>query len=160
MQTFMPFRSYPRSAKTLDNLRLGKQIIEAGQIMRAIEHGPLNGWSNHPAVIQWRGYKGSLLIYTYAMSKEWYIRRGKVHGSWKRTREEQDKLWNMILVSGKMPKLPEWVGDPRYHMSHQSNLFRKDPIYYGVFFPAIADNPDLQDLEYFWPSKEGYNGDT
>lgn len=49
------------TAMALDPKRLRKQIIECGQILDA-----LNGksaWSNHPCVLQYRGYEKWLEIY-------------------------------------------------------------------------------------------------
>lgn len=154
MQTFLPFRSYAKSAATLDNKRLGKQIIEAGQILRTLTPRWSFGWGNHPAAKQWEGHNGSLLVYTYAMAREWHKRYGRVHGSWKRTRMEQPELW--AVIRKKYPEPPPWLGDPRYHISHQSNLLRKDWDYYAKHFPGVVANPELHDLEYFWPTREGY----
>jgi hypothetical protein len=44
--------------------------------------------------------------------------------------------------------LPEWLGDEALHRSHRSALLRKDPGWYGRFFPDVAD-----DLPYVWPSR-------
>jgi hypothetical protein len=41
---------------------------------------------------------------------------------------------------------PEWLGRPEFHRSHQSNLIRKDPEYYGPVFAGVPS-----DLEYVWP---------
>lgn len=49
------------TAMALDSRRLNKQIIECQQILDA-----LNGkkaWSNHPCVLQYRGYEYWLTIY-------------------------------------------------------------------------------------------------
>ena len=42
--------------------------------------------------------------------------------------------------------LPPWIGDEAVHLSHRSNLIRKDPGYYGPLFPGVPD-----DLPYVWP---------
>ena len=39
MQTFLPHRSFSKSAETLDYRRLGKQRVEAKQILEAIRKG-------------------------------------------------------------------------------------------------------------------------
>jgi hypothetical protein len=49
MQTFLPYESYARSAAVLDRQRLGKQRVEAMQILRVLA-GETAGWGNHPAV--------------------------------------------------------------------------------------------------------------
>jgi hypothetical protein len=41
---------------------------------------------------------------------------------------------------------PFWLGDPEFHMSHQSNLVRKDSGHYGKIFLGVPDN-----MEYVWP---------
>jgi hypothetical protein len=41
---------------------------------------------------------------------------------------------------------PDWIGDFFLHQSHQSNLIRKDPIFYGSKFPGVPS-----DIEYVWP---------
>ncbi len=42
--------------------------------------------------------------------------------------------------------LPRWLGDPDFHLAHQSALVRKDPDFYGPLFPGVPD-----DLPYVWP---------
>jgi hypothetical protein len=42
--------------------------------------------------------------------------------------------------------MPSWIGDRNFHISHQSNLVRKDPEFYRPLFPTVPDN-----LEYIWP---------
>lgn len=49
------------TAMALDPKRLRKQIIECGQILDAL-HGQ-SAWSNHPCVLQYRGYEKWLEIY-------------------------------------------------------------------------------------------------
>jgi hypothetical protein len=49
MQTFLPYSSFEESARILDYRRLGKQRVEAWQILRSLD-GITKGWSNHPAV--------------------------------------------------------------------------------------------------------------
>ena len=62
MQTFLPYSDFERSAKTLDYKRLGKQRVEAYQILQALSD-PNYGWQNHPAVKMWRGYEEALVAY-------------------------------------------------------------------------------------------------
>ncbi|WP_328777355.1 cytoplasmic protein [Streptomyces goshikiensis] len=53
MQTFLPFPSFHASAAVLDVRRLGKQRVEAVQVLRGLVV-PGYGWRRHPAV-QTRG---------------------------------------------------------------------------------------------------------
>ena len=69
MQTFLPFESFRESAKVLDDRRLGKQRVEALQIIKAItgqkrlDGKPYKGWLNHPCSVMWRPYVNALKHY-------------------------------------------------------------------------------------------------
>ncbi|MEM2041639.1 MAG: pyrimidine dimer DNA glycosylase/endonuclease V, partial [Nitrososphaerota archaeon] len=59
MQVFRPYIDWKRSAQVLDNKRLGKQRVEAKQVMIVIlrKMGLINdgkrGWLNHPVVLMY-----------------------------------------------------------------------------------------------------------
>ncbi len=88
MQVFRPYIDHRRSAGFLDNLRLGKQRIEAKQVILAIlrKLGALKdgrrGWLNHPVVLMYfnngHPYLEDLTRYFYAVVDEW-VRRGFVN---------------------------------------------------------------------------------
>jgi hypothetical protein len=151
MQTFLPYESFPRSAAVLDRQRLGKQRVEVLQILRTLA-GETDGWRNHPAVRMWRGEEGTLIRYGMAVCAEWTGRGYKDTCS--------DKIVAFIdspfpvyerhptIVGRIVPTFPPaWLGDPYFHLSHQSNLIRKDPDEYGPMFPGVPD-----DLPYVWPA--------
>ena len=46
--------------------------------------------------------------------------------------------------------MPYWLGNEKLHLSHQSNLMRKDPVYYGQFDWQVPDN-----LPYIWINRGG-----
>ena len=73
MQTFLPYRNFQKTAKSLDRQRLGKQRVEAWQILQAITNQDY-GWQNHPAVKMWRGYETALSEYGIDVCKEWIDR--------------------------------------------------------------------------------------
>ncbi len=131
MNTFLPYPDFAESARCLDSRRLGKQRVEALQILRALAD-PHYGWQHHPAVEMWRGYEQSLTLYMNAIITEW-IRRGYKN--------------NMPLgiVTGQV-KMPPWLGKREFHASHRSNLLRKNPKYYGQFH--WNESPTLP---YIWP---------
>ncbi|MCS5736265.1 MSMEG_6728 family protein [Herbiconiux daphne] len=142
MQTFVPYASFAESARVLDRARLGKQRVEALQLQRAITV-PDYGWRNHPAAKMWRGYLPALTKYALVMTDEW-IARG--HSDTVRPQAlafapEVDALEQAEL------DLPPWLGDEAVHISHRSNLVRKDPVFYGPLFPGVAG-----DLPYVWPA--------
>jgi hypothetical protein len=143
MQTFLPYPSFVDSAKTLDDKRLGKQIIECQQILKACTN-PDYGWQNHPAVNMWRGYEGALLTYQGHCALEWKLRRGNEHGAWTNTLDYLGGL-DVTLATNK----PPWLGNKAFHASHRSNLLRKDVEWYGQFG---WDEDDSR--EYVWPGKD------
>lgn len=140
MQTFLPYKDYTESAKVLDSKRLGKQRVEALQILDAISKKRKNikaAWQQHPAVIMWEKYPRSLCFYGLAMCKEW-LRRG-----YKDTCTEKFKLY---LNEFKGQQKPDWLGNEEFHISHQSNLLKKLPSHYKFYFPGVSPYK-----EYIWP---------
>lgn len=149
MQTFLPYRDFRRTARVLDDRRLGKQRVETLQILRALTRETY-GWQNHPAVLMWRGYVPALTVYGIVITDEW-LRRGRAD-------TVMDQL--MEYWEGEEPpsqrtldeeSLPPWLGRRVFHRSHQSSLLRKDPEHYGQYFAGVPD-----DLPYVWPVRKGY----
>ena len=143
MQTFLPYSNFRLTAEVLDRQRLGKQRVECLQILRTLKQGPMTdgkhtSWYNHPAVQMWKGYERGLLLYLGEICLKW------VSFGYKDTCLEKAKQ----LVSDGPIFLPDFIGNERFHLSHQSNLLRKKPEHYGQFFMGIPN-----DLEYVWPSK-------
>jgi len=171
VNTFLPFSDFIRSARCLDRARLGKQRVECCQLLTALQFGPyqrwqlgrLDGsyvsvaaeefenpdnrlfgcgyrrtpWFNHPATRMWRGHESTLIRYGLDMCEEW-IRRGY---------NDTRKPWllakqDTAAVSGP----PPWLGNPAFHLSHQSNLMRKDAGHYAPLFPGVEAG-----LSYVWP---------
>jgi len=135
MQTFLPFEDFQRTAEVLDYRRLGKQRVEAKQILNILTGAVTSkGWTNHPATLAWIGHANGLKHYFNVISTEW-VRRGYKH--------------NMgFFDDADEHDMPDWLGMPEFHRAHQSNLIRKNPEFYVPLFPGVPDN-----LEYIWPSK-------
>ncbi len=136
VQTFLPYASFERSARALDDARLGKQRVEVLQLLNVL-HGVRSGWRNHPAVRMWRGHEEALIEYGLAVTREW-LRRGK-----------RDTCLGKIGAfsrRGRSRARPPWLGDRAFHRAHRSALVRKDPARYGPMFPGVPG-----DLEYVWP---------
>lgn len=161
MQTFLPYPSIPDSLKSLDYRRLGKQRVEAKQLLRSMARDGLlkpwaidiaalfnecstdaeiaealkkknSGWKNHPARRMWEGNHLGLAYYHDCSIRVW-IERGYNN--------------TMPFVCGSEdPYLPSWFGDKDFHDSHKSNLLRKDPQHYGQFGWDVP-----HDLPYIWP---------
>ena len=149
MQTFLPYPDFAESAAVLDSRRLGKQRVEAMQILRALTRVTY-GWKHHPAVLMWQGYEEALGAYAVAVCREW-CRRGFADTC------AATILEDMAVAGVSVPPrsqaqlsaadaLPPWIGDDAVHRSHRSALLRKDPSWYTA---AFGDVPD--DLPYVWP---------
>jgi len=137
VNTFLPWPDHDRSAKALDNKRLGKQRVEALQILRA-NLGLTVGWRNHPAAVMWRGHEGYLYLYTNAMCMEWR-KRGFVDN----VQAQLQELYSKYDLQGWDP--PWWWGHQAFHRSHRSNLKRKDPNFYNFKVKPT--------LPYLWPTQ-------
>ncbi|MFD9355735.1 MSMEG_6728 family protein [Streptomyces sp. NPDC060031] len=152
MQTFLPFPSFAASAAALDVRRLGKQRVEAVQVLRGLIV-PGYGWRRHPAVRMWAGYEEALVRYGLEVCGVWTAAERadtcaatlvQDFGTWRpgggpRTQEQ-------LAADGD---LPPWLGAPDFHRSHQSALVRKDPAFYRERFPGVPD-----DLPYVWPQSD------
>lgn len=139
MQTFLPSRDFVESAVSLDRQRLGKQRVEALQILNTLL-GLSSGWQHHPAVKMWRGHEGCLVRYAIIVCGEWR-KRGYVDNLIPRFVKMFDTHG---IVSDGTP--PSWLGDPAFHASHRSNLLRKKPDHYAAFGWT-----EPHDLPYVWP---------
>jgi hypothetical protein len=69
MQTFLPYPDFKKSLHTLDYRRLGKQRVEAHQIIRVIKFS--RGYSRHPGVRMWHGDINALKLYYNLAIDEW-----------------------------------------------------------------------------------------
>jgi hypothetical protein len=122
------------TAKILDDRRLGKQRVEAAQIVDTLLNG--GAWSNHVAVKSWIGYVDALKHYCNTMILEW-IRRG--HNN---TMPIYDLPQNIIY--------PPWYSNSKVHYSHMARLLEKDANYYkDTLKPPI----EYMAYGYIWPSK-------
>jgi len=134
MQTFLPYACFIKSARCLDDKRLGKQRVEALQILKALRgaYAKTGAWENHPATKMWRGYEAALGQYKNAMIEEWVTR------GFKNT---------MILEPKQRCEHPRWLGYAALHESHQSNLLRKNPEFYGKYGWVVPST-----MPYWWPT--------
>lgn len=152
MQTFLPYPGFDASARVLDRRRLGKQRVEAIQVLRALTvHG--YGWRHHPAAAMWAGYEEALVRYGLDVCAVWCESGGAdtcattlatdlAKGTGLTAVRTQEKL-------AGADELPPWLGDTEFHRSHQSSLVRKDPDHYRRYFGDVPD-----DLPYVWPSSD------
>jgi hypothetical protein len=150
MQTFLPFGDFTASARVLDPRRLGKQCVEALQVLRGLTV-PGHGWRRHPAVRMWTGYEEALVRYGLQVCARWTALghrdtcarslREDFHARFPAAAAVRDQE-----ALGAAGELPPWLGETAFHRSHRSALLRKDPAFYTGLFPATP-----ADLPYVWP---------
>jgi len=156
MQTFLPYSDFRKTAKCLDYKRLGKQRVEARQLLNILlGKTDKKGWRNHPASLMWSGYEDALKLYHDIMIAEW-ISRG-----YKNTME----LYSCIDISTPITlnilhslltvdyqnsgyfEMPKWLDD-NFCSYHRGTLLFKNPEWYGQF--GWTEEPKY---EYLWPTK-------
>lgn len=143
MQTFLPYADFKTSAESLDYRRLGKQRVEAMQILKAIlgiprkDGKPYKGWLNHPCSVMWKAYPEALKHYSNIMIEEWKHRG-------------YNNNMDLYEVDVNNIEMPWWIGEDKIHKSHRSNLLRKDFEYYSAL--GWTENPEDP---YVWHDVEG-----
>ena len=141
MITFLPFPDFKESVRVLDYKRLGKQRVEAKQILDAILGVPTKkglpqrkSLINHPVTQMWWDYPDALGMYMNECIEEW-TRRG-----YKNTMP----MWPIDIE----PEMPKWLGYEPFHSSHRSRLMQKDAEFYGKY-----DWQDDNTKPYLWYRK-------
>jgi hypothetical protein len=171
MQTFLPYPNFKKSLQILDYRRLGKQRLEAYQIIRILK-----------AASQSKVYRDGKEEATQAYGtihrgaddeankgRRMNTKRHKFGGGWRN--HPAVKMWrghinalklyyNLSLdkwisrgYKDRMQKMsihgkivyPAWFGRNKFHSAHRSNLLLKDAVYYGNF--SWREKPDLP---YLW----------
>lgn len=115
MQVFVPYPNPFGVAQCLDKRRLNKQIVECGQILRAIDD-PAAPWSHHPVVAMWKPYRDWLWWYRDCLDN---YRRGNLQVA-----------RDIGLVC--FAKHPAFLTRDFCHQ-HRRRLYAKDPVYYAEF---------------------------
>ena len=103
LNTFLPYPEFERSVECLDNRRLGKQRVEAWQILRVVQASPVpvtgTAWANSPAVRMWRGFPDALAVYYNACLDEWGRRGFK------------NVLLQPLELQSLPAAMPPWLGE-------------------------------------------------
>ncbi|MCF3964529.1 MSMEG_6728 family protein [Streptomyces fuscigenes] len=152
MQTFLPCPGFAASAGVLDPRRLGKQRVEALQVLRGLTV-PGHGWRHHPAVRMWAGYEEALVRYGLEVCRVWTeggradTCATKLTAGFAAHRPGAPvRATDVLAAAGE---LPPWLGDEAFHLSHRSALVTKDPAYYRPRFPDVPSG-----LPYVWPRSD------
>ena len=145
MQTFLPYSDFEKSAKVLDNKRLGKQRVEVLQILNALLNN--GGWRNHPATRMWEDNVGSLIEYGLAICREWKD-RGYSDTC-------LDKIADIAITHNiENNEKPIWLGEERLHRSHRIALLCKNYDHYSQHFrnkEELEMSSSGATYEYYWP---------
>ena len=139
VNTFLPFNNFQNCALVLDNKRLGKQRVEAMQIINILEgKAKGNGWKNHVVTKMWNGYLPALKHYCNIIIEEW-IRRG-----FKNTMR--------LYIIDEPIIIPWFATNKTINMAYRANLLRKDYEYYKNKFSELPPVYTLK-YTYIWPSR-------
>lgn len=129
----------------LDNRRLGKQRVEALQVLDTLLHNK-KAWANHPTVRMWRGFEYTLSVYSLCMMIEW-TRRGFNN---EHCQLKYERLFPLTLAPTSYPS-PSWIGNEEFHSSHRAVLLGKNLAWYTQFswkeVPAVFNGR----WPYVWP---------
>lgn len=152
MQTFLPYPDFTATARILDVRRLGRQRVEALQVLRGLTV-PGYGWRHHPAVKMWAGYEEALVRYGLDVCQVWRL-DGHADTCAVTLVTDLARATGVSAVRTQdgladVGELPPWLGLEEFHRSHQSALVRKDPGHYRRWFPDVPD-----DLPYVWPESD------
>lgn len=142
VNTFIISEYLPDTFTILDNKRLGKQRLEAKQIINILEKIDNGedvlkiGFASHPATKMWIGYTDALKIY-YNLCVTAWINRG-----FKNTMPLYQINHNV--------NYPKFLSFLPLINSHKAALIRKDPIFYKHL--KTEDIEPYMKLGYLWPN--------
>lgn len=143
MQTFLPYPSFYRSFRVLDDkYRLGNQVYRETYTFFK------GGWPHHPAFVQWKGYERALAIYGLVGAYE-MTRRFKEDGTPKYKTDVCNRwieYYKNLVETLPDTGLPPWLGNKKLHKRHRERLLEKWPKHYKQFFKK--DKPSTKD--YIW----------
>lgn len=157
-KTLHPYEDFDACARILDSKRLGQTRKNNIVLMRFLRDGTYIG---QPSVEMWRPHAYWLMRYAVAIIAEWNRRGFKQGAAWSHTIE----IFSELPISMQQSSVrPEWLSRPDLHLSHQSNLIRREMLeeekciaagktppsyinHYRDAFPGVPPN-----LEYVWPT--------
>jgi len=123
VNTFITYSDLKKNFKILDYKRLGKQRLEAKQILNVLE-GKQEGYKNHPIVKMWQDHIPGLKVYLNYCIDEW-VSRGYNNTMQKETIDLSEND-----VDNEIDLLPWWCFNKQVQNTHKASLIRKDPDYY------------------------------
>lgn len=136
VNTFIIADTAEECAKLLDFKRLGKQRVEAHQIINILEGKSTGGWTSHPIVKMWKNDLNLLKHYHNCCVNEW-MKRGYKNNM--NLYEDIDEI-----------SYPWWFTWKSLQISHICSLLRKDEEYYKKIFKLSKDEEKFMDFGYIW----------
>lgn len=165
VNTFVVDSDLARNASLLDTKRLGKQRIEAKEIidiLESLDRGVIpkkKGWMNHPATKMWYGYTNALKVYYNYILTE--FKKRSDHNTMQYYDIDVSLYYvNPYIGNGnfKFPfteySFPPWFAFPPFILAQRASLIRKSPEIYNDIFNCEEIQPYLQ-YGYLWPSNHG-----
>ena len=155
MQTFLPYPDFLASARALDQKRLGKQRVEAIQVLRGLTR-PGYGWRNHPAVKMWAGYEEALTRYGLDMCAVW-CEPGRADTCAATLLTDLAAACGVSVYGPRTElaaagELPPWLGRDDLHLQPpRRRCCARTPEHYR---PLFGDDDLDPDLEYVWPPSD------
>lgn len=124
MQVFIPYISPYYTALILDKKRLNKQIVECGQIMKAI-NGETKAWANHPATLMYKAEP----LYSYLLAYTSCLKAVKASDL------QKAKEYDAKAIS-HFNKLPVKLSEFMYKIAeqHKRRLYTKNENFYRLFY--------------------------
>ena len=119
------------TARALSKRHLNNQINEASIILAALNGA--KAWSNHPCVLQYRGYEAWLRAYYGCLYS--YVRG-----------EKQDAIVYSELADAIRP---DWH-DQRYYDNMKARLYTKNPQHYAQFAEYGTSGYNLYYVDGSW----------
>ena len=156
VNTFLVHQDFKIAVKILDNRRLGKQRVEARQLIDTIDKlksGQADkkiSWSNHPITLSWINHVDSLKLYFNCVVQEW-INRGF------------NNNYELFELSDNIIH-PYWIYNKKIHYSMMSQLVQKDSEYYSpdnlrdkipneLYDYFLSLPSEYSSYGYIWPCK-------
>ncbi len=154
MQVFIPEFDFVTCAQVLDRQRLGKQRVEARNILVVLlgkpawcsdkEYNYLLRYKNAPQVLQWKESEICLIDYLRCICAEWK-KRGYIDNCWQQSLETCKEILKDKDPAALVYQKPWWL-DMYYVLRHRNTLLYKNIQHYRQF--GWRNNPRI---ERFYP---------
>ena len=136
MQVFLPVPDFRTSYEVLDKRRCFKQVIEDGQLIKAILTGEPKRIRNHPACRMFVDNINALIEH-HNIGYEVNKNKWKVNFI---------KTVPIPPISNLNFDMPSWFGNDRFHSAHRAALLDKDYEFYSQY--GWGESPKR---DYWWP---------